>query len=301
MRPRALVGIIISFILLLIIFSSVFTVTQGHSAILLRLGEIIKDKSGQPVVLGPGLHFKMPLIVSVQDFDSRLQSFSVDSSRILTAEQKYVVVDYYAKWHIDNPAVYYMSTGGVAQRAEMLLEQKINDVLRQAFGVRQIQDIISGERSNITNILRDKANETAKDLGISVVDVRIKGIDLPKEVRDSVFARMRTQREQVATQHRAQGKASAETLKATADAQVAIQIAQAQAAAQKIRAQGDAEAAAVYTSAYQKDPGFYAFYRSMQAYKEIFEKKGTVMVLKPSGEFFKYFSGSDESHAQPKK
>lgn len=292
MKSKTIAAFIASFIFLIIVFSSAFTVTQGHDAILLRLGSILKSKSGQPIVLGPGLHFKMPIIVSAQDFDSRLQSFSVDSSRILTAEQKYVVVDYYAKWRIENPAVYYMSTGGIADRAEMLLEQRINDVLRQAFGVRQIQEIISGERSNITDMLRAQAAATAKQLGIAVIDVRIKGIDLPKEVRDSVFARMRTQREQVATQHRAQGKASAESLRAAADAQVTVEIAQARAAAEKIRAEGDAQASAIYATAYQKDPGFYAFYRSMQAYKKVFEKKGTVMVLKPNSEFFKYFSES---------
>lgn len=293
MSPKAILGSIVGFIVLILIYASTFTVTQGHQAMLLRLGEIVHSADGKPVILNPGLHFKTPLIESVYDVDARLQSFSVDASRIITAEQKYVIVDYYTKWRIANPALYYTRTGGDVDRAEMLLKQKINDALRQAFGVRQIQDIISGERSNITQILLQKANETAKDLGVSVIDVRIQGINLPKEVQESVFARMRTQREQVATQHRAQGKATAESMQAQADAQVAVQIAQAQADAQKIRAEGDTQAAAIYAAAYQKDPGFYAFYRSLEAYKKIFEKKDTVMVLKPSGEFFKYFNQNE--------
>lgn len=289
MSPKMILGSLITFLLLVLISASIFTVTQGHQAILLRLGEIVNDRAGNPTILNPGLHFKTPFIESVYDVDARLQSFSVDSSRILTAEQKDVIVDYYTKWRIINPALYYTRTGGSDERAETLLKQKINDTLRQAFGVRHIQEIISGERSNITEILVQKANETAKDLGVNVIDVRIQGINLPKEVQDSVFSRMRTQREQVATQHRAQGKASAESMKAQADAQVAVQIAKAQADAQKIRAGGDAQAAAVYTAAYQQDPGFYAFYRSLEAYKNVFEKKGTIMVLKPDNAFLKYF------------
>lgn len=295
MSPKMILGSIITFLLLVIFSASVFTVTQGHQAILLRLGEIVNDRAGNPTILNPGLHVKTPFIESVYDVDARLQSFSVDSSRILTAEQKDVIVDYYTKWRIVNPALYYTRTGGSDERAEILLKQKINDTLRQAFGVRHIQEIISGERSNITEILVQKANETAKDLGANVIDVRIQGINLPKEVQDSVFSRMRTQREQVATQHRAQGKASAESMKAQADAQVAVQIAKAQADAQKVRAGGDAEAAAVYTAAYQQDPGFYAFYRSLEAYKNVFEKKGTIMVLKPDNAFLKYFGERTDS------
>lgn len=289
MKPKTIFSLMIIAFILLFLSMSLFTVTQGHNAMLVRLGSIVKNKSGQPKMLSPGLHFKWPLIYSVRDFDVRLQSFSVDSSRILTAEQKYVIVDYYTKWKITDPAKYYTRTNDVAGTAEMLLKQKINDALRQAFGVREIQEVISGGRSDISGILREKANETAKELGITVVDVRIKGIDLPREVRESVFARMRAQREQVATHHRAEGKASAESLKAGADANVAISIAKAKADAEKIRAEGDAKAAAIYSHAYEQDPQFYAFYRSLEAYRKIFDKKGNVMVLKPNGEFFKYF------------
>ena len=290
MKPKTIFGLAVVIFILLFLSASLYTVTQGHRAMLVRLGTIVKNKSGQVKMFGPGLHFKWPLIYSVRDFDVRLQSFSVDSSRILTAEQKYVIVDYYTKWKITDPALYYTRTNDIADTAEMLLKQKINDALRQAFGVREIQEVISGGRSDISTILREKANETAKELGITVVDVRIKGIDLPHEVRESVFARMRAQREQVATHHRAEGKAQAESLKADADAKVEILIAQAQANAEKIRAEGDTKAAEVYSHAYQKDPAFYAFYRSMQAYRKVFDKQGNVMVLKPNGQFFKYFN-----------
>ncbi|PIZ03983.1 MAG: protease modulator HflC [Gammaproteobacteria bacterium CG_4_10_14_0_8_um_filter_38_16] len=300
MSPKVMLGSIIGFIVLVLVYASIFTVTQGHQAMLLRLGEIMHNRAGKPILLNPGLHFKMPIIESAYDFDVRLQSFTVDSSRILTAEQKYVIVDYYTKWRIADPALYYTRTGGDVDRAEMLLKQKINDALRQAFGVRQIKEIISGERSNITQILLQKANETAKDLGVAVVDVRIQGINLPKEVQESVFARMRAQREQVATQHRAQGKATAEGMRAHADAAVAVKIAQAEATAQKIRSEGDAKASTIYAAAYEKDPGFYAFYRSLEAYKKIVEKKGTVMVLRPSGAFFKYFNPG-EATAETRK
>lgn len=296
MNSKAIIGLVIALIGLLLFLSSVFVVTAGHRVLLFRLGHIITNASGQPLVLNSGLHFKLPVIVVAQDFDVRLQSVTVESSRILTAEQKYVIVDYYAKWRIEDLALYYKRTGGFSDRAEMLLQQKINDALRAAFGKRDIKDVISSDRLNIIDTLRKKANDSAKELGIRVVDVRIKGIDLPREVRDSVFERMRTEREQVATQHRAEGKAMAESLRADADATVAIEIAKAKAEAQKTRAVGDAQAAVVYAQAYEQNADFYAFYRSMQAYQNVFQKKNNVMVLKPEGQFFKYFLPTGKSH-----
>ena len=289
MNTKGIIGIFAGLIILLVVFSTAFTVTQGHAAILLRLGDIVTNKQGEPKLLKPGLHFKLPFLVTVRDFDVRLQSFSVESSRILTAEQKYVLVDYYAKWRIDNLALYYKRTGGFADRAITLMKQKINDALRAAFGKRDIKDVISNDRIDIMNILREKARQSAESLGIQVVDVRIKGIELPQQVRESVFERMRTEREQVATFHRSQGKASAETLRASADAGVAIEIATAKTQAAETRAAGDAKAAVIYASAYDKDAKFYAFYRSLLAYKNVFSNHGTVMVLKPQGRFFKYF------------
>lgn len=297
-QNKTLAGLMIGLIVLILVYLCTFMVSEGHRAMLLQLGDIVTDKSGQPVVYGPGLHFKLPLIVKVQDFDVRLQSFSVDSSRILTAEQKYVLVDYYAKWRIHNLALYYTRTSGMADRAEMLLKQKINDALRAAFGQRDIKEVISDDRMKIMTLLQEKANQSATDLGVQVIDVRIKGIDLPKEVRESVFQRMRTEREQVATQHRAQGKAMAESLRADADGKVAVVIATAKSQAQQIRAAGDSQAAAIYTKAYEQNPQFYAFYRSLEAYQNIFSRKGTVMVLRPNSPFFKYFVNGTEDKPQ---
>lgn len=297
MSTKGLVGIFVGLVVLLVVFSSAFTVTQGHEAILLRLGDIVKNKQGEPKVLKPGLHFKLPFLMTVRDFDVRLQSFSVESSRILTAEQKYVLVDYYTKWRIDNLALYYKRTGGFDERAKMLIKQKINDALRAAFGKRDIKDAISNERMDIMDILRKKARQSAENLGLEVVDVRIKGIELPQQVRESVFERMRTEREQVATFHRSQGRASAESLRADADAKVAIEVAAAKTKAAETRAAGDKKAAIIYAAAYDQDAKFYAFYRSLLAYQDVFANHGTVMVLKPQGQFFKYFlPNNSKSH-----
>ncbi len=290
MTPKAIAGIIGGFIVLLILFSCTYTVYEGQQAIVLRLGKIIKDSDGKYMVAGPGLHFKVPFITSVQRFDVRLQTLKVDAKRILTAQQKYVLVDYYAKWKIEDPALYYRRTTGFSSKTEKLLTQQINSMLRADFGTRTIKEVISSERSNIMQKLKVDANKRANNLGVEVVDVRIQGIDLPEEVRESVFQRMRTEREQVATMHRSQGKAAAEKISATADANVVVLLAQAKLAAQKVRAAGDSEAAQIYINSYSKNPGFYSFYRSLAAYRQVFTKKNTIMVLKPNGEFFKYFN-----------
>ena len=293
MTAKPMMLIIAGIILLLLIVSSVYTVKEGQHALVLRLGElIVNPTTGKPKIIKPGLHFKIPFITKVRKFDTRLQNLDVESSRILTAEQKYVLVDYFTKWRINNLPLYYKRTGGYAYRAQQLLKQKINDALRSAFGKRDIKEVVSGERQNIMRLLKEKANNSARSLGITVTDVRIKGIDLPKEVRESVFQRMRTEREQVATKHRSQGKASAEAIRANADASVAVIVAQARTNAQRIRAQGDTKAANIYIKAYRKNPGFYAFYRSLQAYHQVFQNKGTIMVIKPNGQFFKYFNQS---------
>lgn len=281
---------ILAFIVAVLLYLSVFTVKEGQSALILRLGELqTNPTTNKAEVYNPGLHFKMPFVTTDLKFDVRLQTLNVESSRILTAEQKHVIVDYYAKWRIANLPLYYKRTGGFPLRAQLLLKQQINDALRAAFGKRKIAEVISGERLNIMSILQKKANLSAKELGIQVTDVRIVSIDLPKEVRESVFQRMRSEREQVATKHRSDGKAKAESLQANADATVAVTIAKAKTQAQIIRAKGDEQAAAIYSKAYQKNAQFYAFYRSLEAYRQVF-KKNTVMVLRPNTEFFKYFN-----------
>jgi membrane protease subunit HflC len=290
--------LLIVFLLVLVIaYDSFYTVVQGEQALILRLGKFITDGNGQPVIHNPGLHFKMPLLDQVNYFDMRLQTLSVDSSRILTNEQKYVIVDYYAKWRIKDIALYYTRTGGDPDQARTLLQQKINDSLRAEFGRRNLTDVIADARANIMQHLQTETNTSAQELGIDVIDVRIKRIDLPAEVSASVFDRMRAERELVATKHRSDGKATAEQIQAQADAQASVIIATAQANAAKVRAEGEAQAAKIYADAYKQDANFYAFYRSLQAYQAVFNnKEDNIMVLKPEGEFFKYFNGGIAKH-----
>jgi len=276
---------------LIILYSSIFTVNQGHKAMLLRLGEIVNDAQGKPLIIEPGLHFKTPLIVKVRKFDTRLQTLTAQSSRILTEDQKYVLVDYYIKWRIDDLSLYYQRTSGDVLQAQTLLQQQVNDALRSSFGQRTLTEMVSGERVNIMSLLKDSANATAQNLGIWVEDVRIKSIDFPKELSEKVFSTMRTGREQVAAQYRADGSAMAEAIKAEADAKAAILIAQSKGQAAALRAQGDAEAAAVYNSAYGQDYRFYTFYRSLEAYRTVFNaNKQNILVLTPHSEFLKYFN-----------
>ncbi|OGT16230.1 MAG: HflC protein [Gammaproteobacteria bacterium RIFCSPLOWO2_02_FULL_38_11] len=282
--------IVISFaVFMLLLSSTAFIITQGQQAILLRLGVIVKNNSGEVKILNPGLHFKVPLIYQKRLFDTRLQTLDIQSSRIVTAEKKDVIVDYYVKWRISNLALYYTRTGGNRTQAILLLEQQLNDNLRAEFGKRTITDVISDDRVDIMENINNQVNLTAKNLGIDVIDVRIKRIDLPMEVSTAVFERMRAERERIATEHRAQGKAQAEAVRATADANVTLTLAQATAQAAQLRSEGDAQAALVYTAAYTKDAGFYEFYRSMSAYQAIFNNKNDLLVVQPQGEFFRNF------------
>ena len=284
-------------IVILAVFAAylgMFTVTQGQRALLLRLGKIVQNpKTKEAEVFNPGLHFKIPFVNQVRKFDIRLQTLTVQSSRIITEEQKFVLVDYYVKWKINDLPLYFTRTGGFAMRTENLLQQQVNDALRAAFGKRTITEVVSGERSNVMKMLKQRANQTAQGLGIAVIDVRIKSIDLPKEVSDSVFSRMRADREQVAMKHRADGRAQAEKIKATAEAQATVTVAQANTKAAKIRAGGINRAAKIYADTYNKDPKFYAFYRSLQAYKQSFNNRSDFLVLRPDSQFFKYFNSAE--------
>lgn len=282
-------------IVLLILYNTLFVVNEGQRGLLLRLGEIVQDNNGRAVVANPGLGFKMPLLNQVRLFDTRLQTLAVKSSRILTKEQKYVQVDYYIKWRIEDLALYYQRTSGDVLRTETLLQQQVNDALRAAFGERTISDMVSGERVNVMALLKNSANVTAKNLGINVIDVRIKAIDLPEEVSEAVYNRMRTKREEVATDHRGAGRAQAEAIRATADAQATVKVAEAKMQAAKLRAEGIAEAAKIYSQAYSQDPEFYAFYRSLQAYKNSFNSKNDFLLLTPESDFFRYFTAAPGS------
>ena len=288
-------GLVIIFIVLVVIYASFYTVNEGQRALVLRLGAIVTNAQGQAKVIQPGLHFKTPFLNQVRTFDVRLQTLDVKASRFLTEQQRYVIVDYYAKWKVDNLSRFYTRTGGSIMQTNTLLEQKINDALRSAFGKRTISEVITGERLNVMALIKKEAAQSSQDLGIKVVDVRIKQIDLPDEVTDTVYTRMSTSRERIAAKHRADGKEQAEKIRAKADAEVAVIIATARKEAADIRAEGLSQAALTYATAYRKDPRFYSFYRSLMAYQQVFNNKHDMIVLRPDSQFFKYFNSMVDS------
>ncbi len=300
MTSKAILGAILTIVILILLYASCFTVREGQRALNLRLGSIVIDsKTNKAQEYGPGLHIKTPFITTVKKFDVRLQDLEDKSPRILTREQKYLYVDYYAKWRIEDLPLYFTRTGGRADVAQQLLTQKINDSLRAEFGKRDLQEVVADARSDIMVSLKNSANLGAQGLGLSITDVRIKSIDLLPEVLDSVFKRMSTKREQVATSYRSDGLAQAERIRSEADAQAIKMLANANRQAAQQRAAGDTEASSIYTEAYSKDPEFYALYRSLEAYRQVFSNNHTVMVLNPDNQFFKYFSKANRGKLSP--
>lgn len=286
---------ILLFLLLVLILTSVFTITQGQQGIILRLGRLVKDTQTDKVkVLNPGLHFKTPFIESVRIFDTRIQTMDIKSTRIVTKEKKDVMVDYYVKWQIANLAQYFKSTGGNEFKAETLLEQQLNTLLRAQFGKRTISEAVSGGRDDVMELLRNAAEKQAGELGIIVVDVRIKGIELPANTSNAIYQRMRADMQKIANRHRADGQAAAEEIQAKADANVMVLLAKTRSNAQQTRAIGQAEAAAIYAKAYSQNKDFFALYRSLIAYEGSFNSKTDVLVLDQSSSFFDYFK-----HAMP--
>lgn len=226
----------------------------------------------------------------MRKFDKRLISMDAEPARFLTAENKYVIVDAFAKWRIVDPALFYTKVSGDEAQANIRLLQNIQRELRDQFGERSIQDVISGERLQVMNIVTKKADDSARELGITVVDVRIKRIDLPEEVSDSVYARMRADREKVAREFRAEGREAAERIRADADRQRTVLLAEAYRESEQLRGEGDAQSAETYAKAYSEDPEFYAFYRSMNAYPNVFRDSQNLMVIQPDSDFLKYFN-----------
>ena len=281
---KALSNVIVLAVLALLLLSlSIYTVDQRHAALLFQLGEVVRiDKQ-------PGLYFKIPLIQNVRYFDTRILTMdAADPERFITSEKKNVLVDYFVKWRIIDVKKFYVSFSGDEKRAMIRLAQTINDGMRAEFGKRTVHDVVSGERDQIMNQLREKADQDARRFGVQVMDVRIKRIELPTEVSESVYRRMEAERKRVANELRSTGAAEEEQIKADADKQREVIIADAYRDAQKLKGEGDARAAAIYSSAYDKNPEFYAFYRSMQAYKASFNDKRDVMVLQPNSDFFRY-------------
>ena len=270
-------------VLLVIVYTSTYVVDQRERALLFRLGEIIKED------IPPGLHFKYPLINNAKFFDARILTLDAQPESFLTVEKKNVTVDFFVKWRIKQVGQYYRSTRGDERNALSRLSQIMKDQLRNEFGKRTIKEAVSGERSEIMTILKIKSNETARELGIEIVDVRISRIDLPDDVSGAVYARMRAERDRVARDFRARGMEQAERIRAEADrARIAI-IAEAYREAEKIRGEGDADSAEIYAGAYNRDSEFYSFTRSMKAYEEAFGGADT-LILEPESDFFRYFN-----------
>jgi modulator of FtsH protease HflC len=294
---KTIVGAL-GFLVFLLLLSALFVIKQGDHGIVLRLGRLVNDpQTGAVRILSPGLHLKTPFIESVRVFDTRILTLDIKSSRIVTKEKKDVIVDYYVKWRIEDLAQYFKSTGGNELKAETLLEQQLNTSLRAQFGKRTISDVVSGGRDDVMDVLRERAEEQAAQLGVHVVDVRIKGIELPANTSNAIYQRMRADMQKIANHHRADGHAQAEAIQATADARVTIALAKAVSDGQIIRAQGQAKAAAIYAQAFEQNKDFFAFYSSLKAYERSFNSKSDILVLDQSNAFFDYFKqGVLKSH-----
>ncbi|MFN3544524.1 MAG: protease modulator HflC [Thiobacillus sp.] len=281
---KAIGPLIIGLVVVLVVLSSsVFTVDQRQNALVFQLGEVVSVKTK------PGLYFKLPLVQNVRYFDTRILTLdAADPERFLTSEKKNVLVDSFIKWRVIDARQFYVSVGGDENRAAIRLNQTVNDGLRAEFGQRTINEVVSGRRDEIMRTIQAKADQDARKIGIQVIDVRLKRVDLPETVSENVYRRMEAERKQVANELRSTGAAEAEKIKADADKQKDVIVAEAYRDAQRVKGDGDAKAAAIYASAFGKNPEFYAFYRSMQAYRESFKDKSDVMVLDPSSDFFKY-------------
>ena len=281
---RTLAAVLIGLLVLVILASmTLFTVDQRQNAIVFRLGEPVH------VITKPGLYGKVPLLDNVRYFDTRILTMDTEEpERFITAEKKNVLVDLFVKFRIVDVLQYYISVGGDEARAKIRLAQAVNDSLRAEFGKRTIHEVVSGQRDQIMDLMRKKVDADARKIGIEVLDVRLKRVDLPTEVSEAVYRRMEAERKRVANQLRSEGFAESEKIRADADRQRVIIIAEAYRKAQRIKGEGDAKAAATYAQAFGQNPEFFAFYRSMEAYRQTFKNKTDVMVLDPSSDFFKY-------------
>jgi modulator of FtsH protease HflC len=283
LNPKILIPLII---IAIVTYSSVFTVNQWEQALVFKFREIEKiyDK--------PGLHFMVPVVNVAQKFEKRLLNLDQEPQRFLTIEKKDVIVDYYAKWRITDVDKFYTATRGDVLYANGLLGQRINRALRDEFGARTVQEVVAGERTQILSVVTASTSNLPQELGITVVDVRTKRIDLPTEVSNSVYERMRAERNRVAKDFRARGSEAAERIRANADREREIILANAYRDAEIIRGEGDAQATEIYAAAYTKDEEFYSLYRSLNAYKNSFNNSNDVLLLEPKSDFFKYFNSS---------
>jgi membrane protease subunit HflC len=290
MKTSSLAGLFALALIVLLAYNCLYVIRETDRAVLLTFGEVTNDN------VAPGLHFKVPGMHAVRRFDGRIQTLEITTESYLTAEKNYLEVDSFAKWRVANNALYYTTTGGDENGARNLLVQRINTGLRNQFGTRTVHEVVSGERDLLMEQLTSTLNARAQEeLGIEVVDVRVKKIDLPDNVSDSVFQRMNTERQEEAQQLRSTGYEVAEGIRADADRQQIVIQAEAYRDSERIRGEGDAQAAAIYAAAFGKDPEFYEFVRSLNAYQATFADESDLLLLGPDSDFFKYLK---ESNAQ---
>ena len=287
MKRSSIIISALSLIAVIIISQSIYVVSEIERAVKLRFGEIVEFD------VQPGLHFKWPIINTIKYFDGRILTLDAVPQRYLTSEKKALMVDSFIKWRIKDVAKYFTTTGGDEERAKRLLSQRVDTGLRNEFGIRTVKEVVSGERDQLMNSLATSLDKIAQqELGVEVIDLRVKKIDLPFEVSDSVYNRMRTERERLARELRAQGNEVAEKIRATADKDKTIILADAYREAEETRGLGDAKATATYAEAYTKDPEFYDFTRSLKAYQATFQSKGDILIIDPDSDFFKYLNNS---------
>ena len=282
--------IVVSILVLLSVIAltqSLYVVSETQRAVLLRFGEIVRFD------VPPGLHFKLPIINTVRKFDARILTLDADPQRYLTSEKKALIVDSFVKWRIKDVAKFFTTTGGDEERLKRLLAQRVDTGLRNEFGVRTVKEVVSGERDELMTKLASNLDLIAQDeLGVEVIDLRVKKIDLPSQVSDSVYNRMRTERERLARELRAQGNEVAAVIRARADKSKTVILADAYREAEETKGDGDAVATATYASAYSKDPEFYDFTRSLKAYQATFQNKSDILLIDPDSDFFKYLDKS---------
>jgi membrane protease subunit HflC len=280
-------GIALAGVLAVMMLASMalFTVDQRERAIVFQLGEV------KEVITTPGLHLKWPLIQNVRYFDARILTLDTpDAERYITSEKKNLLVDTFVKWKINDARQFYISIGDETQ-AQTRISQTVNATLREEFGKHTVHEVVSEDRNEIMRTVRERANQDAKKIGVEIIDVRLKRVDLPQEVSESVYKRMDAERKSVANQLRSEGSAAAERIRAEADKEREVIIANAYKEAQRVKGEGDAKAAAAYAQAFGQNPEFYAFYRSLEAYRSSFKNHSDVLVLEPNSDFFKYLKG----------
>ena len=280
--------VVLAFVLLVVLVNSVFVISEFERGVKLRFGKLVDAD------LRPGIHVKIPLAEDVRVFDGRILTVDAQPASFFTIEKKRLIVDSYAKWRIQDVDTYYTSTGGVESVAQNRLANRVNTGLRNQFGNRTLKEVVSGERELLMRNITDGLNETVlQELGIEVVDVRVKRIDLPPELSSQVYRRMTSERTKEATEIRSTGKERSEKIRASADRERTIEMANAYRDAEQLRGQGDAEAASIYADAFSRDKEFYAFIRSLNAYKAAFSSKSDILLVEPNSDFFKYLKNQN--------